>query len=59
MEDVAGEVEQANLPGTCDSHPNWRRRLSAKLDDILQGSEMRRIATLMNTERSLAASTAS
>ena len=25
----AGESEQANLPGTTDAHPNWRRRLLA------------------------------
>jgi 4-alpha-glucanotransferase len=56
VEDVAGEVEQANLPGTSDTHPNWRRRLSARLDDILQGPEMQRIAALMNNERGRAAS---
>lgn len=27
MEDILGVAEQANLPGTVDSHPNWRRRL--------------------------------
>ncbi|HWE05742.1 MAG TPA: 4-alpha-glucanotransferase, partial [Rhizomicrobium sp.] len=27
VEDIAGEVEQANLPGTIDEHPNWRRRM--------------------------------
>jgi len=27
MEDVLGEVEQPNLPGLSDPHPNWRRRL--------------------------------
>jgi len=30
VEDVAGEREQPNLPGTIDEHPNWRRRLPAK-----------------------------
>ena len=39
IEDVAGESEQANLPGTSDSHPNWRRRLSAPLDAVLLGPE--------------------
>lgn len=29
MEDLAGELEQPNLPGTVDQHPNWRRRLAA------------------------------
>ena len=27
IEDALGIEEQANLPGTIDSHPNWRRRL--------------------------------
>lgn len=51
IEDVAGEVEQANLPGTSDAHPNWRRRLTATLDGILDGGEMRRVAALTRAER--------
>ena len=32
LEDLLGlEVEQPNLPGTIDEHPNWRRRLSSRL----------------------------
>ncbi|MEJ0028585.1 MAG: 4-alpha-glucanotransferase [Rhizomicrobium sp.] len=27
VEDVLGLVEQPNIPGTIDEHPNWRRRL--------------------------------
>ncbi|HML09618.1 MAG TPA: 4-alpha-glucanotransferase, partial [Stellaceae bacterium] len=54
IEDVAGEEEQANLPGTSDAHPNWRRRLSAPLDAILNGTELQRIAALMNEERARA-----
>jgi len=27
LEDVIGVVEQANLPATVDTHPNWRRKL--------------------------------
>ncbi|WP_434573794.1 4-alpha-glucanotransferase [Pseudomonas sp. R3-56] len=37
LEDALGIDEQANLPGTTDTHPNWRRRLAlesrALLDD--------------------------
>ncbi len=36
LEDALGVVEQANLPGTTDEHPNWRRKLpedSAALAD--------------------------
>lgn len=28
LEDMAGELDQANLPGTVEEYPNWRRRLS-------------------------------
>jgi 4-alpha-glucanotransferase len=55
LEDVAGEEEQANLPGTTDAHPNWRRRLSAALDAILAGPEMQRIAALVSEGRKRAA----
>lgn len=55
LEDIAGEAEQANLPGTSDSHPNWRRRLSARLDDILTGPELQHVAALVNAERQRAA----
>ncbi len=27
LEDLLGLVEQPNLPGTIDEHPNWRRRM--------------------------------
>ena len=51
VEDIAGEEEQANLPGTSDEHPNWRRRLARRLEDILAGTELQRVAVLVNAER--------
>ena len=27
MEDIAGVLDQPNLPGTIDAHPNWRQRM--------------------------------
>ncbi|WP_174299916.1 4-alpha-glucanotransferase [Caulobacter sp. S45] len=36
LEDILGEVEQPNLPGTIDEHPNWRGRLPADSDILLQ-----------------------
>ncbi|MEO8506641.1 MAG: malto-oligosyltrehalose synthase [Betaproteobacteria bacterium] len=32
LEDVLGVTEQANLPGTIDAHPNWRRKLPLSLE---------------------------
>ncbi|MGJ4803029.1 4-alpha-glucanotransferase [Luteimonas sp. SDU82] len=38
-EDALGLREQPNLPGTTDSHPNWRRRLPEPLPEaVLQAS---------------------
>ncbi|WP_110668940.1 4-alpha-glucanotransferase [Salinicola halophilus] len=36
LEDVLGLIEQPNLPGTIDEHPNWRRRLTAPASELLK-----------------------
>jgi len=51
LEDVAAEGEQANLPGTIDAHPNWRRRMSQLLEDLLSGADLSRIAALTTQGR--------
>jgi (1->4)-alpha-D-glucan 1-alpha-D-glucosylmutase len=33
-EDVLGVIEQANMPGTVEEHPNWRRKLPLTLEEI-------------------------
>lgn len=34
IEDVLGLVEQANLPGTMDEHPNWRQKLPLPIEEL-------------------------
>jgi len=34
LEDMLALEEQPNLPGTIDSHPNWRRRLTVPVDSL-------------------------
>lgn len=51
FEDVGGECEQANLPGTTDAHPNWRRRMTRRLEDLIAGPELARVAALVSAER--------
>ncbi|POA21923.1 4-alpha-glucanotransferase [Pseudomonas sp. FW300-N1A1] len=57
LEDALGLDEQANLPGTLDSHPNWCRRLpvdSEKLlddPDVARRLEMLACARLQAVER--------
>lgn len=47
LEDMLGEPEQPNLPGTIDQHPNWRRRTPGQADTLLGGeAAVRRVAAL-------------
>ena len=55
LEDVVGEAEQANLPGTTDEHPNWRRRLSCSLAEIIDGARLSQVAALATEGRLRAA----
>jgi len=34
LEDILGLLDQPNIPGTVDEHPNWRRRLPVAIGDI-------------------------
>jgi len=51
MEDAAGEVEQANLPGTFKEHPNWCRRIGLALEDIPRDERLARLARLLTDLR--------
>jgi 4-alpha-glucanotransferase len=34
LEDLLGVVDQPNIPGTIDEHPNWRRRLPVSIEEM-------------------------
>jgi 4-alpha-glucanotransferase len=34
LEDLLGVVDQPNIPGTVNEHPNWRQRLPVALEAI-------------------------
>jgi 4-alpha-glucanotransferase len=34
LEDLLSLIDQPNIPGTVDEHPNWRRRLPQAIDQI-------------------------
>jgi (1->4)-alpha-D-glucan 1-alpha-D-glucosylmutase len=33
-EDLLGQTEQANLPGTVEQHPNWQRKLKLDIENV-------------------------
>lgn len=51
MEDALGTLEAPNLPGTTDSHPNWRRRFSAPAQALLDDPDAARRLELLATAR--------
>ncbi|MGB7654900.1 MAG: 4-alpha-glucanotransferase [Novosphingobium sp.] len=47
VEDLLGEAEQPNLPGTIAEHPNWRRKYPEPIADLLKGGQVAgRVKTL-------------
>ena len=51
IEDALGLVEQPNLPGTVDTHPNWRRRLPASAQHLLDDPAAARRLALLKRSR--------
>ncbi|MFN3522004.1 MAG: 4-alpha-glucanotransferase [Phenylobacterium sp.] len=50
-EDLLGEPEQPNIPGTMDEHPNWRRRLPVTGPDLFAAPQAAPRIAAMNARR--------
>jgi 4-alpha-glucanotransferase len=51
IEDALGELEQANMPGTVDQHPNWRRKLSRTIEAIAGDADIAALARALAAAR--------
>src|SRR5690606_29927967 len=51
IEDLSGEREPVNLPGTVDSYPNWKRKLALPLEDIADRPLYAAATAALATER--------
>jgi len=51
LEDVLGQIEQVNLPGTTEQHPNWCRKLSIELEDLRSEERVRAFVDAVRLER--------
>lgn len=51
LDDLAGELEQPNLPGTIAEHPNWRRRCPLGVSEVARAPLAARILATMREER--------
>jgi 4-alpha-glucanotransferase len=48
LEDLLGLLDQPNIPGTVDEHPNWRRRLPQAIDEIAAAIDSSALKTAMH-----------
>ncbi|MFB4390298.1 MULTISPECIES: 4-alpha-glucanotransferase [unclassified Pseudomonas] len=51
LEDLLGNDEQPNLPGTTDGHPNWRRRFAQPVRELLDDTHAARRLELLAQAR--------
>jgi len=45
LDDAIGEFDQVNLPGTFSEYPNWRRKNSLDLDEIVRDPRLAALST--------------
>jgi 4-alpha-glucanotransferase len=55
LEDLLGVIDQPNIPGTVNEHPNWRQRLPLAIDEIAAAIDVPALKTAVG-ERTRAAS---
>lgn len=51
-DDLSGETEPLNVPGTDGERPNWRRRLQCTVDDLMADPQAQNIISRVKAERS-------
>ena len=52
LADMTGEKRPTNIPGTSDSYPNWKPKLSVLIDELNDLPLLKAIAEAMRNERS-------
>ena len=52
IEDLLGVVDQPNIPGTINEHPNWRRRLPIAFEEWSQFIDAERLSAAMKERAS-------
>ncbi len=51
LDDALGAIEQANLPGTVDEHPNWRRKTAVAIEELAEQLLFRDVIRAVAAER--------
>ena len=57
MDDIFGEVEAQNIPGTIDEHPNWKRRCAVPVESLAEDDNFNEVEEIMMARNTSGAST--
>jgi 4-alpha-glucanotransferase len=52
IDDLAGNADQVNLPGTSDKYPNWRRKVALTLEELVDDPRACAGMTVLSAARS-------
>lgn len=50
LDDIEGVLDQQNLPGVTEGHPNWRRKAPVTLDELTKSKQASALARLFRRE---------
>jgi 4-alpha-glucanotransferase len=50
LDDILGVTDQQNMPGTIDTHPNWRQKVPVDLDHIFRNEQAEHLAQMFGRE---------
>ena len=48
LDDIIGTLDQQNMPGTVDSHPNWVRKTPPPLEEIIKDRRFADLSKILN-----------
>jgi 4-alpha-glucanotransferase len=48
LDDILGVVDQINVPGTVEQHPNWRHRLRLPIESLSDLDQLRRVGAVLS-----------
>jgi 4-alpha-glucanotransferase len=51
LEDLLGQDDQVNLPGSTTEHPNWRRKLPLSLEDAARHPRLQQLIAIVASRR--------
>lgn len=51
LDDIIGTLNQQNLPGTIDTHPNWVQKIPMKLEDIFSDKRFIELSEMLRKYR--------